>query len=687
MRLFTRTSSWIVFVASTLLLGVACYFMIFSIGTSSDVFIEEVWSRALLNRGPSAWYDLLFTFAPAYFPDFLGFFLSKLFFSNMIVKVYTATLFQIAMLIISMTVLFRSLDRKGLPLFTSILLITTGLILASAHYPGMWLWYYSTNDNLGASILAFFALALVLNNMKRPSLYKLGFLFLLSAFSIVNGKLFVITFVLPAAAALGIFTLYSYFFCKRDSRFITLCQSLAIVILSYPFANLILEPLINPYSTSAKKLASGLGAMPSLHNFFSNIGTLFGYHDFLLWAILMGWLISLVIASVYLLQQIKQIFFKKNKKIPCLAAIFILFALATIGLNWIGPIAAGVIYPDPGTFRYFFSLFIFPILVIVWQITETNTNHRLMKLNIVLLLICLLFAIRVAYDSRRTIDETLQIVPSSREARIAQCIDNAADKYHLQRGVSDYWNSYPISFLTHNNIEINPICNTLEPCVALDRYPFFPKNNDKLYDFILITHNEQFQFSAKQVLAHAPKPDVILSCPENMRLFIYTSQKNKLNAALHKQWNIFSFMYRATPKLIVTKDMWMKLYGDWSSVMPASLVVTPQTQTGWLYGALRQSLPAGKYKIDIMVTVRAQNPANHEPIIAMGFEDSTRPFNPVVHDNGRYGASFRATPGPQHFEKELQIPRNVEKNPWGFWIYNYGGGYATIQSVTLERLK
>ena len=178
-----------------LLCAYAAWLNFFTITTSSDVLIEEVWSRALLQRGISAWYDLLFTFAPAYFPDFLGYFLSRLLFHNPIIAVFATNIFQMIVLICSLYALFSSLGRKGISFLSCSVLIVTFLALLSAHYPGMWLWYSSTNDHMGAEILAFFCIALTIHCIKSQQFWKVVILCLLSALSVVNGRLFVLSFI------------------------------------------------------------------------------------------------------------------------------------------------------------------------------------------------------------------------------------------------------------------------------------------------------------------------------------------------------------------------------------------------------------------------------------------------------------------------------------------------------------
>ncbi len=516
----------VIAILSVILLSLACYFMFFAIPTTSDTFIEEVWSRALLSRGISAWYNLLFTFSPAYFPDFLGYFLSKLMFSNIIIKVYSTTIFQISMLLLSIIAVFKSLGRKGLPLYTSILLITCSIVLLSAHYPGMWLWYYSTNDNLGATILAFFALALIVDHISNPRWYKMVLLFMLIAFAVVNGKLIVVTLIAPALFTLFSSTVYSYIFLENRYYFRETAKLFVVVSLAYFFATNLLEPFVNPHSTASVKLASGCGIVPSLNNIVTNVEILYGYHDLLIQIILFGWLLSVVISVYLILKNLRQSIPENN------SYFFALFALTAIVLNFIGPIAAGIIGNDPANFRYFFSLAIFPLLVIIAFLT----SKQLVKFNYVFLIICLLLTLKISQDQRRTVAQVLQKIPSTREARIADCIDHYVDTYHLTRGVSDYWNSYSVSFLSHKNVEIYPVCNTLEPCVGMDLYPYSEKESTKKYDFILVTDNKQFQFFEKYILLRAPKPDVSLACPDHTQLLIYIAKKNEFNTVLQKQW-------------------------------------------------------------------------------------------------------------------------------------------------------
>ena len=595
-----------------------CYRIFFSIYVSSDVFIEEIWSRAILERGLSAWYDLLFTFSPAYFPDFLGYFLAKvLFHASPIKTVYLATLFQVLCFLLSVFSVLFSLDLTKKTSFIGALWITTVLLLLSAYFPGMWLWYYSTNDNLSATILGFYCLALTLSIFKSLetkrllSLLKIVFLFALCSFSIINGRLFVLAYLAPAIFAL--FLIFVFGLLRRNAVLsVRTISVIVILLLSYLFAVDLFEPFVNPFSTLANKLNSAIPIQDSFYNVYSLFKiALFNDTIVTKWMVVF-WLFIALYTMCCALNFIFQYHRKNNQ--PIFLLVFHVFFVVAIGANFLGPIVSGLLALGLPSFRYFSTLFILPVVFFIYSCFDARaatgikylpmlSEHCLLprlqqagqfivKFFGCSLLLALAFLLH--QKPTATASQILQLEPSSQGAKLAACIDRYAAQYHLHLGVSDYWNSYGVALFSNKNIWIDPICNNLEPCVVLDRGHFvsFITGSNR-YDFLLVSNNDQFAFSKISLDKVTPSPDVVLDCFDHIQLYIYNQSKPLFNSVLKAKIKKHLFTFKQIKKFNIANNEWIRLSGDWKSGLEPVLYET--SPIGWAFGAFRSGLPVGRY--------------------------------------------------------------------------------------------
>ena len=595
------------FIMPLMLLGIfvyGLYRIFFSISTNSDVLIEEVWSRAILNRGLSAWYDLLFTFSPAFFPDFLGYFISKaLFNTSPLITVYITTIFQVLCLMAGIWMLLLALDVNKLKAFFISILIINFLLLFSAYYPGMWLWYYSTNDNLGATILGFYCLALVISILKShpginvPVLLKWVVLFFLNAFAIINGRLFILTFFAPAVVTLIILTLY--FLIQKQKKVALLLGFVALnLCVSYQIATKILEPLVNPHSTLQDKLNSSSGIKKTVNNLLECLKDIFISSEILEKILVVFCLFMLGFTIVYcikyLLKWHKEDRNKFNKQL-----FFHLFLLLAIGANFCGPIVAGMFGYGLPSFRYFSTLILLPLTYFVLLVVNHYSGFKYFSFFL-LAMACIL-----SKQNHRNIDEILQKKPYSHEGLLAQCVDKYAQKYHLQLGISDYWNSYPIAFLSHRAIWINPVCNTIEPCVSLDRGSYVtPPIKNTSYNFVIVSNNPQFEFTEAHLKQKLPKPDVELLCFDSIKIYVYDRSEAIFNKAIQQAMEPFLFRYGQLNNVQILNDQWIDLHEWKPGVKP---FIDKRTAQGWNYGAYRSLLSVGKYPA---VPAIKKNPVN-----------------------------------------------------------------------------
>lgn len=662
------------FIITTILSSVftyGCYRIFFLIPTTSDVLIEEVWSRAIINRGLVAWYDLLFTFSPAFFPDFLGYFFSKIVFNTLPLKtVYLATLFQIFCLMLGIWMLLLSLEIKKAKAFLITLTIIDFLLIISATYPGMWLWYYSTNDNLSATILGLYCLALAISILKnhfvsnKAQFLKYTLLFSVNAFSIINGRLFVLTFFAPAITSSALLAMY--FICLKERKvsrqfiimFLSLCAS-------YVTAIAILEPYINPYSTLNTKLLSSNGYKESTHNFIKSLYVTFTSPEQLTKYLILCY----ILVFSYITYDIFKSIIRWNSKKSSLfysKIFFIIFILTAIGANFLGPIFAGMITFGLASFRYFSTLILLPLIYFFW-ITVNHGLHTFIYPIIFLLFLSL----NLFNYPHITTKQATQKTPHSREAVLADCIDQHAEQFNLKLGIGDYWNSYSVSFLSHKNIWINPVCNNLEPCYALDRKAYLiPPTGNALYNFILVSNNSQFQFTAKSLKDSIPPPDIKLSCPYATQIYIYTQSQRTFNIAIQKAMTPFLFSYGLKDDLYISNNKWTNLHTWKTNIIP---IINNKTDTGWAYGAYRATLIPGKYHAE--VTLKIKKLAG-DGSLAVGFDPINAIFVPTAN-------IYRS--GIQTFKKDINVTSNNKNNIWGFWIYNFGNIQMEVLSTHIQR--
>lgn len=705
----SKLSQCIQVLFALLLLSLASYLLLFCLYTTSDVFLEEIWARALYSRGPSAWFDLLFSFSPAYFPDFTGYMLAKLGHFSPVITVYFATLFQIAMFFFSVVLLLRVLGKKQMVYTAMLLLLLTGAIALSIKYPGMWLWYYSTNDNLSATILGFFALYLTLLYLEAASCAVGLILAILVGFGVLNGRLFILTFIAPALVTGLIFILPELI--KSRFRHLTkiLCDFHISKLWFFIFIGLVLgvyvfEPLINPYSTVSTKLNSGITFFESCKEFFIVLQDAFLLHEPFLTSTIIFFIILLIISLLILRQKILNIdsiiqlcsikFWltstKETKFFKCSAKdFFYMFCLIAIVGNFIGPIVAGQIKNNLATFRYFTTLISLPfiILMVTSSAKESSSAYRL---NWCLIFGLLFFLLVNSFYEKPLLSskQFFNYVPNTIEKQIADCVDDYAEKYHLHYGVSDYWNSYSISLLSNQNIWINPVCSNMEPCVALDRHIYFnppesKKGQSNLYNFVLVSDNGQFSFSENNVQKNIPKPDHVLNCPYNYKVYVFDKEIARFNKVLKHSFMNLEFQYGHGSLLNIMSTEWMQLGGNWGYVKSPD--ITLKTPVGWAYGAFRHSLSKGSYRVVIALRVESAKESGL-PVLAAGFGDIVYPFNPAINDLSNQGDFFSGNKNIQYFERKFNVTWKNKDTVWGFWLFNYGRGTAKIEKAFIERL-
>ena len=692
---------------SIILLTIGIGFLFFCIRTSSDVLIEEILARALYSRGLSAWFDLLFTFAPAYFPDFTGYLLAKLLGLEVIFTVYIATLFQVAMLLLSVGWLMRELNVRRIEPVTTLILFAAFVVLLSAHYPDMFLWYYSTNDNLSATIVGFLALTLTLVYLRSPTRLLWVTLLILTAFGVINGRLFILTFIAPALVTCAIFSLLLLRNCFiksiKNLQNFTIPKILIAILLGLISGLFFFEPLINPYSTAAVRLANKIKPLQSLYGFFTVLhNALQSGDNILLGLILVGIILFIIATWIGLRATLRILGFQKI--IPAAKAdsltnnavdFFYLFCTAAIFSNLLGPIIAGQINEAIQTFRYFSTLFtIVPLLLLLAFSTDKTLHFKkwaILRVNTILIFIVALLLATVFTTPHRTINQVLQRQPSTKEAKITICLDHYADQYNLHYGVSDYWDSYPMSILSKKSIWINSVCSNMEPCVSLDRYlykhpPGSDGKNPNLYNFVLVSNNKQFGFSGDIIRNSVGEPDHILKCPDEYEIFVFDKNIVNFNLLLQQRFNNLEFQDGKFAQLKITRSQWMRLWGDWQAT--PSPDIDQNTPLGWAYGAFRKPMKKGRYlaEITLRVNVTASNNSNMQ-IAAVGFGDTTEPFNPAANNLGSQGIFIYGKNTMQYFKHEFEVTRMNQNNPWGFWIYNYGGGNVHVYDATVTRLE
>jgi hypothetical protein len=378
---------------------------------------------------------------------------------------------------------------------------------------------------------------------------------------------------------------------------------------------------------------------------------------------------------------------------------FLLFCAMAVPANLLAPLVSGLFFPGLINYRYFSSLIALPLIalpVILHFYHAKGLSYAWARIALPAVLIALCAAMIVMVPrSTRTVEQVRQITPSTAEAQLAECVDNYAETYDLKYGVSEYWMSYPVGFLSKKQTWVNPVCNNMSPCVALDadlylHPPGVPDNTDifaeKGYSFILITNGAQFQFTADIVKKSVPSPDKILPCRDGKSIWLYTTKRAVFNAGLETPFTKYLLVKGIADHAALPASQWFSL-NDPLRLPLDTIRLDNRYPKGWGVAGMYEKLPVGKYQLQMKIRATSKKPDHVIATIGAGIV--TAPIDPLQkhYEQQSFAKDIQRAPTPVTIDIEFEISRAASKEPWGIWSYYHGEGTVQITDVTLTRLR
>nr|WP_315255686.1 hypothetical protein [uncultured Duganella sp.] len=529
--------------AAWLLLAAAATLLRFKTALQSDsLFLDSLFTDLFHHGG--RWVEWKFIQAPAFLPDMLLYLIAYPLLPDAASRIFFVSVAQVFLLAAAVLWCARQIQPQLSRSAQSVLLLLLALVTVTAAQSNMWLYFYSTNNHLGATLFGLLALGLLLRELRQPATpgrtnWRLAAgLTLLFAAAQVSTKLFALTFIVPLVAL----TVLALFALPRQAP----QRSRAWLLIGVAVASQLLAAVLNkllihniPYEGHTH--ASPDSVANALKLFMQATAAAFAGDN--RWTQALS--ILLVLALLYLLASALR-GLRLDTDGPALGwhrlggelgagygAAAALLA-ASLPLTVVGAIgSAGFV--DLNSYRYF----IFP-LTLAAMLAVVLLDHRYRQRQPLWHAAVLLGAGVVAAGAVQLSRNPPPQVDTAK--LVAACVAaTETSGFVLQAGVGDYWNGTAVSYFLprHNPMQVTlndatPLywVNTLGPMLRPQDYP-----QHQHYNFAVLRNpgaGGQFNYTPETIGKVLPPPNRVQACPgTDMQVWLYdTAQLSTTMARL-----------------------------------------------------------------------------------------------------------------------------------------------------------
>lgn len=527
--------------AAWLLLAATATLLRFKTALQSDsLFLDSLFTD-LFHQG-GKWVEWKFIQAPAFLPDMLLYLIAYPLLPDAASRIFFVSVAQVLLLGAAVLWCARQIQPQLSRSAQSALLLLLALVTVTAAQSNMWLYFYSTNNHLGATLFGLLALGLLLRALRQPATpgrrnWRLAAgLTVLFAAAQVSTKLFLLTFIVPvvALAVLALFAL------PRQSRqrgraWLLIGVAVASQVLTAGLNKLLIHNI--PYEghthASPDSVANALKLfMQATAAAFAGDNRWTQALSILLVLILLYLLVS-ALRGLHLYTDGPALGWRRlGGELGAGYGAAAALLAATLPLTVIGAIgSAGFV--DLNSYRYFiFPLTLAAMLAVLLLDHHYGQRQRAGRASAAqasaLHAAALLCAGAVLAG---TVQLSRNPPPQVDTAKlVADCVAaTETNGFVLQAGVGDYWNGTAVSYFLprHNPMQVTlndaqPLywVNTLGPMLRPQNYP-----QHQHYNFAVLRNpgaGGQFNYTPDTIGKVLPPPDRVQACPgTDMQIWLY----------------------------------------------------------------------------------------------------------------------------------------------------------------------
>lgn len=508
--------------AAWLLLAASAALLRFKTEIQSDsLFLDSLFTDLFTHGG--RWTEWKFIQAPAFLPDMLLYLLAYPLLPDAASRIFFVSAAQVLLLAAALLWCARQVTPQLSLRAQTLLLLLLAFVTVVAAQSRMWLYFYSTNNHLGATILGLVGVGLLLRQLARPSRAGAVLLVVLIAATQVSTKLFALSFVVPLLALLILALLalprqQNWSQRYRAQAWRLLGVVLAAQLLAVALGKLLIKnnPAEGHRSISPDTVAN------SIKLFLQATGAAFSPDN--------HWTQTLAILLLVILLYLAGAALRRLQLAPDQGSLSLRWPQLGGTLGWRYGAAAAMLaavlpinvigsllsagFVDLNAYRYFtFPLTLAVVMLVI--LLDQRYRQRAAAWHAAALALAAVVLAGSWHASR-------QPVPQTDPAKLlADCLSKIeADGFPLQAGVGDYWNGAAVSYyLPHHNpvlVTLNdakPLfwVSTLGPMLHPQNYPTHQHSN-----FALLRNADaggQFDYTAATIGKLLPPPSRVQACP------------------------------------------------------------------------------------------------------------------------------------------------------------------------------
>lgn len=521
------------FAASWLLLAGAATLLRFKTVLQSDVLFLDTLFTDLFHHG-GRWAEWKLIQAPAFLPDMLLYLIAYPLLPDAASRIFLVSFAQVLLLGGAVLWCARQIAPQLSRQAQTVLLLLLALVTLVAAKSNMWLYFYSTNNHLAATLFGLLGLGLLLRQLAQPDRRRALLLIVLLAVTQASTQLFVLSFVAPlllllALALIALPRAADWTRRYRQAAWNLIGVTLAAQLLSAALVALLVvnkpvegeRPLTPDSVANAVKLfLQSTAAAASPDNHWTQALTA-------LLALALLYTGGCALRSLQLapapIHGALALRWRRPGSTPGwrfgLAAAML---LVTLPVNLAGVVFSASLV-DLNGYRYFvFPLCLTGMLAII-LLDHRYRQHRLIwqLATLLLALIVLIGSVQTSHHHRPQADPAKQV---------ADCLSaTERDGFRLQAGIGDYWNGSAVSYYLprHNPVLVTlnngtPLhwVGTLGPLLRPQNYPEHQHSN-----FALLRDEAaggQFDYTAATIGQRLPPPSRIVACPTaQVQIWLY----------------------------------------------------------------------------------------------------------------------------------------------------------------------
>ena len=512
-----------------LLAGIATLLRYKTVLQSDALFTDSLLTDLFIHGG--RWGDWALVQAPAFVPDMLLYLLAYPLLPDAASRIFFVSAAQVLLLAGAVLWCARQIHPQLSARAQTALLVLLAFVTLVAAKSNMWLYFYSTNNHLGATMFGLAGVGLLLRQLARPSRAGAVALVLLIAAAQVSTRLFLLGFVMPLAAllALALAVLPRRLDAVRGHRR-QAWRLLGMVLASQLLAAALTAVLIVNVPVEGARPVTPETVAHALKLFLQASAAAFSPDNRWTLALSASLLLALLYLGAAALRGLKldpdahglALRWRGPGAAPGWrfgAAAALLAVALPVGVA--GPVLSAT-FVDLNAYRYLtFPLTLAVVLVVITLDLRHGARPLWRAATPLLAGAVLTGGLHLARHAAPA---------AAPAALVADCLKAVeADGFRLQAGLGDYWNGSAVSYhlprhnpvlVTYNNAAPFFWVSTLGPMLRPERYPAHQHSN-----FALLRDADaggQFDYTAQTIGKLLPPPSRVRACPAaRVQIWLY----------------------------------------------------------------------------------------------------------------------------------------------------------------------